>query len=288
MKSKGNIIKSLLVFLLFGAAIVLTVYPFIANYVFEHRTDSLVNSVEQAAEQVDTSEKDKMLADAEEYNKVISSGHVQLKDPFVDENSDSETGKYNSLLCLNEDGVMGYVEIPSINVKLPIYHGTSESVLEKGVGHLEGTSLPIGGKGTHAVITGHTGLSSAKLFTDLTEVKEGDIFFITTIGEKMAYKVDQIKVVTPTDISKLTVVDGKDYVTLVTCTPYGVNSHRLLVRGERTDYAEAVNDPETYETKKTESKWMFEYKRALIISLVCFVGCIILMLIIRKVKQRRR
>ena len=143
---------------------------------------------------------------------------------------------YNNILNLDQSGVMGYLEIPCISVDLPIYHGTDAEILERGVGHLAASSIPIGGKSTHSVLTGHTGLSSAKLFTDLTEMKKGDLFFINVLGQTLAYKVDQISVVRPKDTRKLRIVDGKDYVTLVTCTPYGVNSHRLLVRGTRVPY----------------------------------------------------
>ena len=156
---------------------------------------------------------------------------------------------------MTDDGVMGFIKIPCIDVSLPIYHGTSEAVLEIGAGHLQGTSLPIGGESTHSVITGHTGLSSAKLFTDLTELEEGDMFFLNVMGEKLAYKIDQITKVLPEEISNLKIENGKDYCTLVTCTPYGVNTHRLLVRGERTDYVEATEDQSNFEVKKTKSQW---------------------------------
>lgn len=287
MKKRG-IFKFILVLLLFVAAVALTSYPFIANWVFENRTDSFVNEVEQAAEQVDDTEKQQMLAEARQYNDVIASGKIQLKDPFADDIVNEEAGDYNSLLCTTEDGVMGFVEIPSIDVRLPIYHGTSEAVLEKGVGHLEGTSLPIGGESTHTVLTGHTGLSNAKLFTDLTALEEGDIFFLKILGDNLAYRVDQIKVVLPTELSSLYVEHGKDYCTLVTCTPYGVNTHRLLVRGERTDYEEAVENKETFEAKKVESKWMAEYQFALLVSLGFFVVCLILLFIFRRIRRRTR
>ena len=170
---------------------------------------------------------------------------------------------------------------------MPIYHGTSDSVLEKGVGHLQGTSLPVGGESTHTVLTGHTGLSNAKLFTDLTEVEEGDIFFLNVMGEKLAYKVDQIKVVLPSELNSLKVVPGEDYCTLVTCTPYGVNSHRLLVRGVRTDYKEAVESPETFESREVKSKWMDEYKKALLISIGCFCGGLIILFAVRRFLNSR-
>lgn len=285
--NKRGIVKVLLVLLLFGGALALTMYPFIANYLFENKTDSVVNSIEQSAQDIDDSEQKAAIEAAKKYNQTIANGHVQLKDPFDDEQLEQEAGEYNSLLNLTDDGVMGTIEIPSINVSLPIYHGTSDSVLEKGVGHLQGTSLPVGGESTHTVLTGHTGLSNAKLFTDLTEVEEGDIFFLNVMGEKLAYKVDKIKVVLPSELNSLKVVPGEDYCTLVTCTPYGVNSHRLLVRGVRTDYKEAVESPETFESREVKSKWMDEYKKALLISIGCFCGGLIILFAVRRFLNSR-
>lgn len=284
---KRGIGKTLLVLLLFVVALVLTMYPFVSNYLFEHKTDSYVNAVEQAAQEIDDSEKQAALNAAREYNQVIASGHVQLTDPFIEEEQDEGLNEYEELLCMTDDGVMGSVEIPVIDVSLPIYHGTSEEVLQKGVGHLQGSSLPVGGESTHTVLTGHTGLSKAKLFTDLTEVKEGDIFFLDIFGEKLAYEVDQIKTVLPSELDDLRVEPGQDYCTLVTCTPYGVNSHRLLVRGVRTDYQEAVENPDTFREKEVESRWMEEYKKALLISVICFTVCLIVIRIVRRVRENR-
>lgn len=286
--NKRGIVKGLMVFLLFGIAIALTMYPFISNWLFENKTDSVADAVEQAAQEMDDSEQQAALQAAREYNQVLANGHVTLTDPFEEDVTDEDLAEYESLLNLMDDGVMGTVEIPVIDVSLPIYHGTSESVLQKGVGHLHGTSLPVGGESTHTVLTGHTGLSKAKLFTDLTEMEEGDIFFLHVMGENLAYEVDQIKVVLPSELDDLKIVPGEDYCTLVTCTPYGVNSHRLLVRGVRTDYQEAVENPETFEDKEVESKWMEEYKKALLISIGCFIGCLVVLGIVRHFRNRSR
>lgn len=286
--NKRGIVKGLMVFLLFGMAIALTMYPFISNWLFENKTDSVADAVEQAAQELDNSEQQAALQAAREYNQVLADGHVTLTDPFEEDKSQQDLAEYESLLNLTNDGVMGTVEIPAIDVSLPIYHGTSESVLEKGVGHLHGTSLPVGGESTHTVLTGHTGLSKAKLFTDLTEVEEGDIFFLHVMGENLAYQVDQIKVVLPSELDDLKIVPGEDYCTLVTCTPYGVNSHRLLVRGVRTDYQEAVENPETFEDKEVTSKWMEEYKKAVIISISCFVAILSVVGIVRHFRNRSR
>lgn len=285
---KRDIGKKLLVFLLFGIALMLMMYPFIANYLFEHKTDSVVDSVQQTAEKLDDSEQKAEIEKAMRYNESLANGHVVLTDPFKEEKTEEDTAEYESLLNLTNDGVMGTVEIPSINVSLPIYHGTSDAILKKGAGHLQGTSLPVGGASTHTVITGHTGLSNAKLFTDLTELDKGDIFFLEVMGEKLAYQVDQIKVVLPTEMDDLKIVPGEDYCTLLTCTPYGVNTHRLLVRGKRTDYQEAVDAAKSEKPKKAESKWMSEYKRALAISVAFFVASLPFIFGIRYVREYRR
>ena len=287
MSRKKSIIRTLLVFLLLGIALGLMAYPFIANYIFENRADSIVSVIEQSAQDTDNEEWKTAIEQAEEYNHVLASGHIQLKDPFMEGKLGEAAGDYDSLLCMTDDGVMGFIEIPAIDLSLPIYHGTSEQVLEMGAGHLQGTSLPVGGESTHTVLTGHTGLSSAKLFTDLAELEKEDIFFLKVMGKKLAYKVNQIKVVLPSELDDLRVEKGQDYCTLITCTPYGVNTHRLLVRGERTEDQETLGDTDTFQGKKVESKWMEEYKRALLISLGCFIGLMALFLIKRHQNDMR-
>ena len=278
MKKRG-ITKILLMFLVFLASSALILYPFIANYVFEHRTDSIVQAVEEEADEIDDSVRKAELERAGQYNEMIASGHIRLQDPFVEQEDYSET--YGSLLCMNEDGVMGFIRIPSIEVSLPIYHGTAEHTLEAGAGHLEESSLPIGGFSTHSVITGHTGLSSAKMFTDLIELQEGDIFILNIYGEKLIYEVDQIKTVLPYELGELTITPGQDYCTLVTCTPYGVNTHRLLVRGVRTTELKATEQGEVFKAKAVESRWMQEYKRDVLISFGLFILGMIILVITR-------
>ncbi|MGL6200613.1 MAG: class C sortase [Lachnospiraceae bacterium] len=187
--------------------------------------------------------------------------------------------EYNAILNINGNGMMGYIRIPDINVKLPIYHGTSSEVLEKGAGHLTQTSLPIGGASTHTVLSAHTGNSKSELFTNLVQLKEGDIFYLEVLGETLAYKVDQIKVVEPTDIESLAIELSKDYVTLVTCTPYGINTYRLLVRGERTDYIEVLDGGDANQSIMKNTGF--------IIMLVC-LGLLIVIFIVLKIKQKRR
>jgi sortase A len=155
--------------------------------------------------------------------------------------TDQEKEEYNSLLDVSGTGIMAYIEIPRINVVLPVYHGTNEDVLQTAVGHLEGTSLPVGGAGTHCVLSGHRGLPSARLFTDLDKLTSGDTFVLNVLDEVLTYEVDQIRIVLPSDLSELVIEDGKDYCTLVTCTPYGINTHRLLVRGKRIESRSTLN-----------------------------------------------
>ena len=182
---------------------------------------------------------------------------------------------------------MGFINIPSIKVSLPVYHGTSEQTLEVGAGHLQGSSLPVGGRSTHSVITGHTGLSNAKLFTDLIELSKGDIFILNVYGEKLVYEVDQIKTVVPYELEDLAIIPEKDYCTLVTCTPYGVNTHRLLVRGIRTENVEVSENKELFRAKAVESKWMQEYKRDVAISFALFLAGIILFAMVRLMKRNK-
>lgn len=224
-----------------------------------------MESYQKKTAKMDQEIKQKAIAEARQYNTDLTRSEVQLTDPFKDKKSNGETLFYNRILDLDGSGIMGYIKIPCISVDLPIYHGTSAEVLEHGIGHLAASSFPVGGKSTHAVLTGHIGLNSAKLFTDLTEMKEGDLFFVHVLGQKLAYKVDQIAVVKPEDTRKLRIIDGEDHVTLLTCTPYGVNDHRLLVRGVRTVYHEKE---ERIRERKHHSQWMEVYRRAILAGLL--------------------
>jgi sortase A len=222
----------LILALLFGLGLLL--YPTFSNYynsIFQSR--AVADYSAQVAE-LDGDKYDEVLKSAEEYNRALSEkGYTN----FV--LSDEETAEYESQL--NVSDVISYIEIPSISCTLPIYHGTSEEALEAGVGHIAGSSLPVGGESTHCVLSGHRGLPEAKLFTDLDKLVEGDIFMLRTLDETLTYEVDQIRVVEPEDVSELKITDGQDYCTLVTCTPYGVNTQRLLVRGHRIENIKASN-----------------------------------------------
>ena len=269
--------------ILFGFA--LLSYPFISNYMFEKSAGSTIKSYEKQAKTYDQKQKEQAFRKAEEYNKDLIKSVVQLTDPFKVKKSNEETLIYNNILNIDHSGVMGYLEIPCISVNLPIYHGTDAEILERGVGHLAASSIPVGGKSTHSVLTGHTGLSSAKLFTDLTEMKKEDLFFIHVLDRILAYKVDQISVVRPEDTRKLQIVKGKDYVTLVTCTPYGVNDHRLLVRGIRTKYVKKQRS--SIRPRNQDSQWMRTYKKAIAIGLMIVTALILLGKVFQKLHRKK-
>ena len=185
---------------------------------------------------LDKSEYKRILNSAREYNKRLAESGIKWM------LTDAEKAEYNKELAVDDSGIMGFVSIPKFHVRCPIYHGTDEEVLQTAIGHLEGSSLPVGGKGTHSMVSGHRGLPSARLFTDLDKVREGDTWTITVLNETLTYECDQIRIVLPEDLSDLTIEEDKDLCTLITCTPYGVNTHRLLVRGHRVPNANGSAD----------------------------------------------
>lgn len=278
-------VKKILVTLFIGVSLAMMFYPWISNFVNQHQADITVDNYKKKEKSLSEEQKEEMWKKAQMYNADLAKNQVELTDPFVESKSAIKSGLiYNNLLNIDKSGMMCYLEIPCINVNLPVFHGTAASTLERGIGHLEGSSLPIGGKSTHAVLTGHTGLNNAKLFTDLTEVKEGDLFFLHTLGKDLAYRVIETEVVLPEETQDLLIRKGKDLVTLITCTPYGVNSHRLFVTGIRTKYI-----PEEKENAKDDrskdSQWMNEYKKAAIIGLAIALAMIILLKGFSKVKE---
>lgn len=278
-------VKKILVTLFIGASIVMMFYPWISNFVNQHQADITVDNYKKKEKSLSEEQKEEMWKKAQMYNADLAKNQVELTDPFVESKSAIKSGLiYNNLLNIDKSGMMCYLEIPCINVNLPVFHGTAASTLERGIGHLEGSSLPVGGKSTHAVLTGHTGLNNSKLFTDLTEVKEGDLFFLHTLGKDLAYRVIEIEVVLPEETQDLLIRKGKDLVTLITCTPYGVNSHRLFVTGIRTKYT-----PEEKENAKDDrskdSQWMNAYKKAAIIGLAIALAVIVLLKGLSKVKE---
>ena len=248
MKKKASTIIFVMIFL---AGLSLLLYPFVANEWNNYRQKRLISTYESQVSELEAEGAIDYEAEwkrAEAYNKALLPSI--LPDSFAIASAADEPDKeYMSCLNITDDGMMGIVEIPKINIKLPIYHTTDEDVLAKAAGHLEGSSLPIGGENTHAVISAHRGLPSAALFTDLDKLKEGDHFLIHVLDDTLCYEVDQISVVEPEETNSLAVEDGEDLVTLLTCTPYGVNSHRLLVRGHRVPYdSEEIQEKETGNT----------------------------------------
>ena len=232
MKKKSSRLITIFLFLVLIAGLSLLLYPTVSNYWNSlHQSRAIAAYAEQVAE-MDDDTYTQLWADAQAYNQSL------LHSPYRYNLTDEEHEKYESLLNVSGNGIIGYIEIPSIKCSLPIYHGTDEDVLQIAVGHIEGTSLPVGGEGTHCVLSGHRGLPSARLFTDLDQLSEGDDFIIRVLDETLTYEVDQIRIVLPYEMSDLEIEADKDYCTLVTCTPYGINTHRLLVRGHRVDNQE--------------------------------------------------
>lgn len=285
-----NKIINIILVLCVLAGVGILVYPFVSNMLHDRKQDEIITEYEEQMENLAEDEKTQMLEAARQYNEELI-GNVVLSDPFDPAALEKINEDYDNLLNYNGDGVMGYVEIPRLDVYEAVYHGTSDKVLAKGIGHLANTSLPVGGDGTHSVLSGHTGLPEAELFSNLEQMEEGDVFYIHVLGETLAYQTDQIKVVEPSDTSDLHIDIEHDYVTLVTCTPYGINSHRLLVRGTRIPYdasARAAGEAQEQEGMSSET-WKEVYGKALLIG--CFAAASVLMLIwliVRKTGKREK
>lgn len=225
---KKRTLSTIIVTLVIIAGLGLLLYPTVSDYVNSLAYRRAIADFRNSVEKLDEKTYVDLLASAREYNaRLAAAGKSFLT---LDEDRIEE---YESLLNFTGTGIMGYIEIPKVEIYLPIYHGTGDAVLQAGVGHLEGSSLPVGGENTHCVLSAHTGLPSAKLFTNIDRLVEGDVFTVRVLRETLTYEVDQILVVLPYEVSSLRIEDGQDYCTLLTCTPYGVNTHRLLVRGHR-------------------------------------------------------
>lgn len=226
--------KTLLLILVFFVGLSLLLYPPISNYWNSLRQSRLVSNYMENVSRMESTKKRELFEAAYEYNRELAAkpSHYQL--------TAEEQEAYEQTLDVSGTGVMGYLEIPKISVSLPIYHGTEEVILEFAIGHLAGTSVPVGGESTHSVLTGHTGLPSSRLLTDLNQMEIGDIFYVQIMDETLTYEVDQIRKVLPENTKDLNIVKGEDYCTLVTCTPYGINTHRLLVRGHRIETAKSA------------------------------------------------
>lgn len=252
-------------------------YPLISNLYYQAEANNQIADFDSEKKKIDTTEIERRYNLARAYNDSLNNN--VSKDPYSDAMLQQGRAEYARMLELHEK--IGYIEIPKISIKVPIFAGTSEEVLQMGSGHLEGTSLPIGGNSTHSVLTAHTGLPTAKLFTELTQVKVGDKFYVHNLKEVMAYQVDQIKVVEPSNFEDLLISPGHDYVTLLTCTPYMINTHRLLVRGHRVPYVKQVD-----EKFIAESKLNYLYRNLFYISLVLIV--ILIFLLYRLYKKKKK
>jgi sortase A len=216
--------------------IFLLLYPSVANYWNSFHQSRAIASYTEVVSNMSSEDYKKILDSAREYNKRITENGIKWV--F----NDADRAAYEKELAIDESGIMGFVSIPKFHIRAPIYHGTDESILQTSIGHIENSSLPVGGKGTHAMISGHRGLPSARLFTDIDKMKEGDTWTITVLNETLTYECDQIRIVLPEDLSDLKIEEGKDLCTLITCTPYGINTHRLLVRGHRVPNAHGTAD----------------------------------------------
>ena len=246
--------------LVFLAGLSLLAYPVVSNLLYEKEQEELMEHYDSiAGEKITADEQAEELQECRDYNRGLLQGGVLLTDPFDMSQLDPSAMPYAGLLNVDQEGGMAYLRIPAIDVELMIYHGTEEEVLQKGVGHLQGSSLPVGGAGTHCVLSAHTGLNDKKLFTDLDQLENGDLFYIHVLGEILAYQVDQIRVVLPEETEDLKINTREDYVTLVTCTPYGINTHRLLVRGTRVPYEE---EREQSDGTLRKGSWLEQYRLA--------------------------
>lgn len=261
--------------LIFVIGIGLCIYSPVSSFISQKTMYDAVNTYQQQMEQTDDTSSEEMLNKARQYNEAL---YKMQKGEYTENDEILSKQSYRSMLSTNGSNVIATISIPKINVDIPVRHGISEKVLQSGAGHIQQSSLPIGGKNTRAVISGHRGLPTAKLFTRLDEIKKGDMFFISVIDKTLAYKVSKIETVLPEDIESIRPVEGEDLVTLVTCTPYGVNDHRLLITGKRTKYI-----PEQKEAIKNELPSIREIAFILVLPVL-----MILSFLIRKIKARKK
>lgn len=270
----------ILIVLLFLAGLSLVVYPMVSNLFYEENQSLVLAEYDESIEQLEQEKVNAELEAAKDYNRSLLESEAILTDPFDPELVlDPQVEPYASLLNTEGNGIMGYVEIPKISVSLPIYHGTSPQILEQGVGHLQNTSLPVGGESSHTVLTGHTGLAGKRLFTDLSQLAVGDLFYLHILGEVLAYQVREIFIVEPDQTEHLVVSPGQDLATLVTCHPYGINTHRLLVQGSRIPYEQALQHQEQSSSAAEDSVWKTEYRKAILICLAVYIPLTILVIV---------
>lgn len=269
--------------LLFLLGLSILLYPTLSDAWNQYRNAQLLTTYDTTVNELTDNEYDRLWKEAKRYNKEHPDN--TFADVFDEHGKRILSDSYNKVLNVDGDGLMGSVEIPKIQVRIAVYHDLADKLTEKGAAHVEGTSLPVGGKSTHAVIAAHRGLPSAKLFTDLDQLETGDLFYLHILGKTLAYKVDQIKTVLPTDVEALDIIKGEDHVTLLTCTPYGVNTHRLLVRGIRTRYVEPKEEKnETVPQKLAQT----DPKKLMAAGLAAFAISVMLFIFIFRYKDKKR
>ena len=282
---KRNKLLIALMILLFITALGLTFYPIISNHINAKYASEIQTTYEAVIEDTDNEELLEAKEAAVHYNESITPGAAEV-DAYSQEALRAASQHYEALLDVAGDGIMGYVQIPKIGVQLPVYHGTNNDSLDRGIGHLLGSSLPVGGSSTHSILTAHSGMASQKMFSDLPQLEIGDIFYLKVLGETLAYQVDQINTVLPHDTTYLGIEQGEDLCTLVTCTPFGVNTHRLLVRGERIPYEEAEIIVETTQEAATESTWEQHYLKGILIGFGVVLAAGIIGVVVWFVRRR--
>ena len=271
---------------LFLTALGLTLYPLVSNYVNQTYASEIQTAYQELIQQTDDSVLQEAKQRAIAYNLAIIPGTA---DAYSEEALVSAAEDYDSQLDIAGSGIMGYVEIPKIQVNLPIYHGTDAEVLDRGVGHLLGSSLPVGGENTHTILSGHSGMASQKMFTDLEQLVPGDVFYLNVLGETLAYQVTEINTVLPYETDLLGIVPGEDLCTLVTCTPYGINTHRLLVRGSRIPYEKAaVLEEENAVTEPAASPWEAKYVQGILWGIAAALGVGIIILTGARIYRKAR
>ena len=277
--TRSNIILIIISIIMFLLGSLIFFYPTISNYIANKKFANVISDYEKKAENISQEDLSAEYEKAVKYNNQLNG--KEIHDPFEPGTGYVLPENYKDVLNISGDGIMGYIEISKIKLKLPIYHTSSDKVLEHGVGHLETTALPIGGVGNNPILTGHRGLPSAELFTRLDELKKGNIINIHVLNDHLSYKVDNIKVIKPTDVNTLQPIKDKDMITLITCTPYGVNTHRLVIQGKRVPYVEPKKDKKSYinTIKITESM------KSRIYGIIA--GIIILLIILFILKKRK-
>ena len=271
---------------LFLTALGLTLYPLISNYVNQKYASEIQTAYQELIQQTDDSVLQEAKRRAIAYNLAITPGTA---DAYSEESLLSAAKDYNDQLDITGNGIMGYVVIPKIQVNLPIYHGTDAEVLDRGVGHLLGSSLPVGGENTHTILSGHSGMASQKMFTDLEQLVPGDVFYLNVLNETLAYQVTEINTVLPYETDLLGIVPGEDLCTLITCTPYGINTHRLLVRGSRIPYEEAaVMEEENVSSEPAASTWEVKYLQGVLWGVAAALGAGIIILTGTQIYRKAR